>query len=58
MKISSYNWNWWFISTILFILIGILISVTEKEEFLSDILIGLGFVSLIPCLYIGLKPLK
>ena len=46
MKISYYNWSWWFILTILTIFIGM---------FIANIIIVVGLISLIPCLYIGMK---
>ena len=59
MKISNYNWNWWFVLTLITIFIGMFITMVAKhdEEFLlSNILMSVGFISLIPCLYIGFKP--
>ncbi len=61
MKISQYNWNCWFILTSLVILIGMMIAMvanTEHDKNVSCIIMILGIVSIIPCLYIGCKPRK
>lgn len=58
MKISYYNWSWWFILTLLTIFIGMFIGMVtnnDSERFIANIIIVVGLVSLIPCLYIGMK---
>lgn len=56
MKISQYNWNWWFFMTCLIIVFGVMLSMTPEVK-IGAILIVIGFVSLLPCLYVGLKPI-
>jgi len=59
MKISQYNWSWWFVSSLLVILIGMMIAmVTQKESELvvANSIMIVGLISMIPCLYIGCKP--
>jgi len=59
MKISQYNWSWWFVSSLLVILIGMMIAmVTQKESELvvANGIMIVGLISMIPCLYIGCKP--
>ncbi len=59
MKISQYNWNWWFVLSLLTILIGTMIGMvakTQKDEMVSTIILIVGSVSILPCLYIGCKP--
>ena len=61
MKISQYNWSWWFVSTLLVILIGLMIGmVTQKESemLVANIFMIVGLISFVPCLYIGCKPTK
>jgi uncharacterized membrane protein YfcA len=61
MKISYYNWCWWFVLTLLTIFIGMFIGMVtnnDSERFISNIIIVVGLVSLIPCLYIGMKPVE
>ena len=59
MKISQYNWSWWFVSTIIVILIGLMVGMVaqkENEMIVADTIMIVGLISLIPCLYIGCKP--
>ena len=59
MKISQYNWGFWFISTLLLILIGLMIAMVSQKEselMVSNIILIVGMLSMIPCLYIGCKP--
>lgn len=53
MKISQYNWNWWFVLTMLVISFGIVLCLCDDP--IGDILSVIGIISLLPCLYIGLK---
>ncbi len=59
MKISQYNWNWWFVLTLIIITSGfnvVMVGETENELIIGNIIVTIGFVSLIPCLYVGMKP--
>jgi uncharacterized membrane protein YhaH (DUF805 family) len=61
MKISQYNWSWWFVSTLLVILIGLMIGMVtnnESEMLVANIFMIVGLISFVPCLYIGCKPTK
>jgi hypothetical protein len=61
MKMSQYNWNWWFMSTILVMLIGAMINMGAKNQYevlTSNIVMVIGLISFIPCLYVGNKPTK
>jgi len=62
MKISQYNWNWWFVITCIVLAMGISIGFCEIDkpnqqvhEF-SKWCIIIGTISLLPCLYVGCKP--
>jgi hypothetical protein len=59
MKISQYNWGFWFISTLLVILIGMMIAMVSQKEselMVSNIILIVGMISMVPCLYVGCKP--
>jgi hypothetical protein len=59
MKISQYNWGFWFISTLLLILIGLMIAMVSQKEselMVSNIILIVGMISMVPCLYVGCKP--
>jgi apolipoprotein N-acyltransferase len=59
MKISQYNWGWWFVSTLLVILIGMMIAMVSQKEselMVSNIILIVGMISMVPCLYVGCKP--
>ena len=59
MKISQHNWGVWFVSTLLVILIGMMIAMvaqTEKELIVSNIILIVGMISMVPCLFVGTKP--
>jgi hypothetical protein len=59
MKISQYNWSWWFVITLLVILIGMMIGMVANNEHdrnVSSVILIVGVVSMIPCLYVGCKP--
>jgi uncharacterized membrane protein YhaH (DUF805 family) len=61
MKMSQYNWNWWFMLTLLVTLIGAMVGMVAKnqsEVLVSNIFMIVGLISFIPCLYIGNKPTK
>ena len=61
MKMSQYNWSWWFVITLLVMLIGMMIAMvgkTEKEQSIASVIMVVGLISFIPCLYIGNKPTK
>jgi len=58
---SSYNWGWWFVLTTIILVVGMLVAMVantpDEKECANQILI-IGMVSLIPCLYVGMKPTK
>ena len=59
MKMSQYNWSWWFVSTLLLMLVGMLVSIdakTSSQIICADVIMVIGLVSLFPCLYVGMKP--
>ena len=59
MKMSQYNWSWWFVLTVITLVVGMLIAMVAKTEFemiLSNIILIVSLISLIPCFYIGMKP--
>jgi hypothetical protein len=59
MKISQYNWSWWFVLSLLVILIGMMITMVAQKESELAVASGImivGLISMIPCLYIGCKP--
>jgi len=59
MKISQYNWSWWFVSTIIILTIGLMIGMVAKQEnemIVANTMMIVGLISLIPCLYVGCKP--
>jgi len=59
MKMSQYNWSWWFVLTVITLVVGMLIAMVAKTEFemiLSNIILIVSLISFIPCLYIGMKP--
>lgn len=61
MKISQYNWSWWFVSTLIVILIGLVVGMggkTKTEELVANTMMIAGLISLIPCLYVGCKPIE
>jgi len=60
MKMSDYTWNWWFVLTIIALLIGLMVGMVgnEGEIEIANAIILCSMVSLLPCLYIGMKPEK
>jgi hypothetical protein len=61
MKMSDYNWNWWFVLNIIALTIGLMVGMIAKnvnEVMVSNIILGCAMVSFIPCMYIGCKPSK
>jgi uncharacterized membrane protein YhaH (DUF805 family) len=61
MKMSDYNWNWWFVLTIIVLFCGLLVAMVGNNQ--SEIEVGnniiiISIISLVPCLYIGCKPEK
>jgi hypothetical protein len=59
MKISQHNWNFWFVSTIIVMMIGFMGATcgkTANEIMVSNIIMVIGLISFIPCLYFGTKP--
>jgi hypothetical protein len=58
---SSYNWSWWFVLNLVGIAIGMLLAMVAKDTndiWLSNLVMCITTLSLIPCLYIGMKPGK
>ena len=63
MKMSQYNWNWWFVISCIILCSGLFMSFTitsadDKNSYITLILLLIGSISIIPCLYIGMKPEK
>ena len=62
MKMTQYNWNWWFVlSTIGFIVLvnlsGFLpIQLPEENEISLTIFWIIWFLQFLVCMYIGMKP--
>ena len=56
MKNSQYNWNWWFVLSILFLLISMVFSAALHGGSFTNITLIVAAVNLIICLYVGLKP--
>lgn len=66
MKISQYNWNWWFVINLLLVIAAVIITLTagdcktQAETYyaykVAAILWIVTTISMIPCLYIGMKP--
>jgi len=62
MRVSQYNWNWWFVlSTISFILLvelsGFLpVKLTKTQDSILTICWIVWGLQFLPCLYIGMKP--
>jgi hypothetical protein len=65
MKISQYDWNWWFVLTCISIcctiIASLIVSTAPKEDVANlelFIIISsvIELISLLPCLYIGMKP--
>jgi len=62
MRVSQYNWNWWFVlSTISFILLvelsGFLpVKLTKTQDSILTICWIVWVLQFLPCLYIGMKP--
>lgn len=56
MKNSQYNWNWWFILSILFLLISMVFSAALHGGSFTNITLIVAALNLLICLYVGLKP--
>lgn len=62
MKISQYNWNWWFVMTCILLCIGLIMSLCSSEtpelsdDHIAMVILIISSISLLPCLYIGMKP--
>lgn len=56
MKNSQYNWNWWFVLSILFLIISMVFSTTLHGGTFINITLIVAALNLIICLYVGLKP--
>jgi uncharacterized membrane protein YhaH (DUF805 family) len=57
MKINDYDWAWWFVLTIIALFIGMLLA-SVGQYYVANIILVISLVSLLPCLYIGMKPPK
>lgn len=55
MKISQYNWNWWFVMNIIGFIAGFMLGVAGKDT-IANIVMLIMLISFMPCLYIGMKP--
>lgn len=62
-NISQYNWQVWFISTVLLCIIACILFMTSKQSCddtqtqIAAVLLIISGISLIPCMYIGCKPI-
>ena len=59
MKMNQYNWSWWFVLTSIILVVGLFIGMvakTTEQIILADIILGVAVVSMVPCLYVGMKP--
>jgi len=57
-NISEYNWNWWFILTLLTGVIGVTLQLAPQNKIqllISNWMLMMFIISILPCLYIGLK---
>ena len=60
MKMSQYNWNWWFvISTIICLMAMLLTMVAESQQqyTIAAFVWVIAASSMLPCLYVGMKPM-
>jgi len=58
---KQYNWSWWFVLTTIILVSGMLVAMvatTITEIWYANGILIIGMVSLIPCLYVGMKPTK
>ena len=56
MKNSQYNWNWWFVLSILFLIISMVFSTALHGGSFTNITLIVAAVNLLICLYVGLRP--
>jgi hypothetical protein len=60
-NISEYNWNWWFVLTVLIGSIGVVMQMSpanDTQQIIANWMVGISVVSILPCIYVGMKPLK
>lgn len=57
MKLSQYNWNWWFVLNIIGIVVGFMFGVAGKDTAANVVMI-IMLISFIPCLYVGMRPIE
>ena len=65
MKISQYNWNWWFVINSLLVVVAMIMTLaagdcktqaeTDYTYNVAAILWIVITISMIPCLYIGMR---
>lgn len=58
---KQYNWSWWFVLTTITLVAGMLVAMvatTDTERWYANGILSISLVSLIPCLYVGMKPTK
>jgi hypothetical protein len=53
---SQYNWNWWFVSSLILMACSCVIGMTEVYPKTATVMIIISVLNLIPCMYIGCKP--
>jgi len=53
---SQYNWNWWFVSSIILMGCSCVVGMTEVYPKTANIMIIISVINLIPCMYVGCKP--
>ncbi len=61
MKMSQYNWSWWFVLTLILMVVGMLVAMeakTNEENICANVIMSISLVSMLPCLYVGMKPSK
>lgn len=66
MKISQHNWSWWFMMSLIVLIISLLTITTlsfrenNHEYYIGNIICIIAFISFICCLYVGtiLKKIK
>ena len=59
MKMNQYKWSWWFMLSIIGLMVGMfvyMVAKSDQEKFWSDVITIASVVSFVPCLYVGMKP--
>jgi len=52
---SQYNWNWWFVLSVIGLLVGMM-GIMVGEHIFSTRIVVVSSISSIGCLYVGMKP--